>query len=278
MINEQILSDKIEKARLGCDDSIRWLSGEAEDRLRAYIFRVTLDHDLTDDLTQETILQMIQSVNQLNEAANFWPWLYRIAQNKIHEHFRSRKKDTSISEDKFYKDFLSQRGDHYQDESMRELLQQDLLKKVMVAMKQLSQKHRAVLSLRCFDNLSYAEIADTLECNEVSVRVLFLRARKALRKKLADQGLGKNMMLMSLGLFSRLTLTPETASSIPVSAISNSTIKVGPAAAILDAVFSKKGAAVIAVIVVLLFLFPYSLFPSFLYVCRIVLLCSFIFI
>ena len=252
MSSEQIWSMKVAEARRGSDDSMSWLTRQAEQRLRAYIFRVTLDNDLTDDLTQETLLQMIKSIKQLREEESFWPWLYRIAQSKIKEHYRSKKREISVSDDSFYDDVLSRRGDLYQDQSVRELIQQDLLKKVMGAMKQLKQQHRAILSLRCFDKLSYAEIADTFECNEVTARILFHRARKALRKKLANQGISKNLMLMSLGLFGRLTLSPEASPSMPGGPVSEASLRVGPAATIIDSILSKKTGIFIAVAVVLL--------------------------
>ena len=254
MNSEQIWKVKVVQARQGSEESVNWLTGQAQDRVRAYIYRVTLDNDLSDDLTQETLLQMIKSIRNLKQEENFWPWMYRIAQSKIQEHYRSKKRETTLSGDLFYKDFLSRRGDIYQDESFRDLLQQDLLKKVMVAMKELKQQHRAVLSLRCFDNLSYAEIADTFDCNEVSARILFFRARKALRKKLSKQGISGNMMLMSLGLFGRLTLSPETALSNPSEAISKAAIQVGPAATVLGNVLTKKTAAIAAVALIILML------------------------
>ena len=254
MGNDQNWNVIVGQACHGSEESVNWLTKQAEGKIRAYIYRVTLDNDLSDDLTQETLLQMIKSIKNLQEEENFWPWMYRIAQSKVQEHYRSKKRETTVTGDIFYNDFLSHRGDIYQDESIRELLQQDLLKKVMVAMKELKQKHRAVLSLRCFDNLSYAEIADTFDCNEVTARILFYRARKALRKKLSNKGISKNMMIMSLGLFGRLTLSPEASSSIPDKPLSKASLKVGPTATILGNVLTKKTAAILAIVLIALML------------------------
>ncbi len=256
MSNDLIWNEQVQQACRGSEESVNWLTRQAEAKIRAYIYRVTLDNDLSDDLTQETLLQMIKSLRNLNEEENFWPWLYRIAQSKIQEHYRNKKRENVATDDIFYKDFLSRRGDIYQDESVRELLQKDLLKKVMVAMKELKQKQRAVLSLRCFDNLSYAEIADTFNCNEVTARILFYRARKALRNKLSNKGISRNMMIMSLGLFGRLTLSPEASASFPDKPVSKASLKVGPAATILGNVFSKKTAAILTIALILWMLLP----------------------
>ncbi len=256
MNSENIWSVKVGQACHGSEESVNWLTREAEGKVRAYIYRVTLDNDLSDDLTQETLLQMIKSIRNLNEEENFWPWLYRIAQSKVQEHYRDKKRESVASEELFYKDFISRQGDIYQDESVRELIQKDLLKKVMVAMKELKQKQRAVLSLRCFDNLSYAEIANTFNCNEVTARILFYRARKALRRKLSNKGISRNMMIMSLGLFGRLTLSPEASKSIPDEPVSKTSLEVGPATTILSNVFSKQAAAILAIALIIWMLFP----------------------
>jgi len=263
MSNDQTWNVKVEQASKGDEESVTWLTGQSQEKVRAYIYRVTLDNDLSDDLTQETLLQMVKSIRNLNEKENFWPWMYRIAQSKVQEHYRNRQKETSIAGDSFYKDLMARRGDVYQDESVRELIQQDLLKKVMIAMKELKQKHRAILSLRCFDNLSYAEIADTFDCNEVTARILFYRARKALRKKLSNHGISRNMMIMSLGLFGRLTLSPEVSKSISDNPVSKVSLEVGPGATILGNVFSKKTIAVsVAAIIALILILNRGSSPS----------------
>ncbi len=255
MSNEETWSVKVRQARRGSEESVHWLTRQAQERVRAYVFRVTLDNDLTDDLTQETLLQMIKSIRQLKDEESFWPWLYRIAHSKIQEHYRSRKKETLISEESFYENILSRRGDLHRDESLRGIAHQDLLKKVMAAMKQLKQQHRAILSLRCFDNLSYAEIANTFDCNEVTARILFYRARKALRKRLAYQGVSGNLMLICLDLFGRFTILPEASSSIPVGPVTKASIQVGPTAMILGNIFSKRTAElVVAAAILLMFL------------------------
>ena len=78
MNSEQLWSVKVGQARQGSEESVSWLTRQAQGKIRAYIYRVTLDDDLSDDLTQETLLQMIKSIRNLNEQENFWPWLYRI--------------------------------------------------------------------------------------------------------------------------------------------------------------------------------------------------------
>lgn len=236
----------VELAQRGQQGYMSQLVHEAKGRLCAYVYRVTLDHDLTDDLSQEILLQMMQSLEGLNQVERFWPWMYRIAHSKIQEHYKSKQRKKMLSASAFYKDFLTHRSDYYQEEGLKQMLHEELSKKVMTAMKQIKRPYRAVLSLRCFEQLSYADIAEAMHCNEVTARVLFFRAKKAIKKQLANQGLNKSLLLTSLGLFGKLTAPADAASSVTVTAAST---KVGLTTAALATAGSKLGIVTIAAVV-----------------------------
>ncbi|MGB2863932.1 MAG: RNA polymerase sigma factor [Sedimentisphaerales bacterium] len=250
MIEEQTWIKLVKLAQQGHGDSVDLLAREAQGRLRAYVFRVTLDYELTEDLSQEVLLQMIKSLDGLNKAESFWPWMYRIAQSKIQQYYKTKRKTALVSEPAFYEDFLSYRNDYQKDEGLRQLVHKDLSKKVMAAMKQIRQQYRAVLSLRCFEDLSYSDIALAMQCSEVRARVLFFRAKQALKKELGHQGLSKSLLLMSLGLFGRLTAPAEAGAS--VTAITANTTQVGLTAAALATASSRLGIATLTTITVVL--------------------------
>ncbi len=239
MAEEDTWCKLVQQAQRGQEDCMSQLVHDAKDRLRAYVYRVTLNHDVTEDLSQEILLQMVQSLDDLNQAERFWPWIYRIAHSKIQEHYKSKQRKKMISESAFYKDFISRRRAYYQEDGLKQILQEELSKKVMTAMKHIKQQYRAVLSLRCFEQLSYSDIAEAMQCNEVTARVLFYRAKKAIKKQLASQDLSKSLLLMCIGLFGKLTAPAEAASSsFTVTAAST---KVGLTAAALATASSKLG-------------------------------------
>jgi len=227
------------------------LARQAQGRLRAYIYRVTLDHDLTDDLAQETLLQMVKSLEDLKEPEHFWPWIYRVAQSKIQQHFKTMQRKKALDESAFYEDFVSRHDKCAQDEGQHKLIREELSRKVLIAMNQLKRKYRAVLALRCYEQLPYSDIAIALQCKETVARVLFFRAKQALKRQLGRQGLSKSLMLMSLGLFGRMTAPAETASS--TFTVTAASTEVGLATAVLATAGSKLGiAAVTAAAVVAL--------------------------
>jgi RNA polymerase sigma-70 factor (ECF subfamily) len=218
--------------------------------VRAYVYRVTLDHDLTEDLSQEVLLQMVKSLEKLSKTEHFWPWLYRIAQSKIQQHFKAKHRRASVSDSAFYQDFVARRGNPPQADGLREAIQDELSAKVLAAMRQIKQQYRAVLALRCFEQLSYADIGIAMQCSEVTARVLFFRAKQALKRQLGRQGLSKSLLLMSLGLFGRLTAPAEAGSSVVT--VSASATQVGLTAAALATAGSRLGLAALAVAAVAL--------------------------
>ena len=112
-------------------------------------------------------------------------------------------------------------------------------------MKHIKHKYRAVLSLRCFEQLSYSDIAVAMQCSEVRARVMFYRAKQALRKQLAYQGVNKSMLLMCLGVFGTLTTSAEASTTVTVPAAAT---KVGFITAALATTSSKIGVTTAAVV------------------------------
>ena len=239
MAEEQAFIELVRKAQQGREDSMNRLAERVKARLSSYIYRVTLDQDLTQDLSQEALLTMVKSIDCLNRAERFWPWLYRIAQSKIQQYYRAKQKKAAISASISYRDFVSRRRGRLQEDGLHRLLQKELSKKVVLAIKQLRQQYRAVLALRCFEQLSYPDIAVALQCSEVKARVLFFRAKQALKKQLTRQGLSSGMLLTCLGVFGKLT-APADAASATVT-VSSASAKVGLTTAVIATAGTKFG-------------------------------------
>ncbi len=117
-------------------------------------------------------------------------------------------------------------------------MNEELKQSVITAMRQLKIRHREVLALRCYENKSYSQIADEMDCTELGARLLFFRAKKSLAKELARNGLGKGSLLLALVIFGKMT-APTKAAATGVS-ITAGTMYVGAAASVIGAVISTK--------------------------------------
>lgn len=74
-----------------------WSQLSAE--LRCFIRRRVADDHMADDLLQETFLRIHRNVDSLVEADRLAAWVYRIARNVVHDHYRRRAKKEVPLED-----------------------------------------------------------------------------------------------------------------------------------------------------------------------------------
>jgi RNA polymerase sigma-70 factor (ECF subfamily) len=229
----------VTQAQLGDKECLNRLAEASRVRLYTYVYRYTLSDELTQDIVQETILKMLEVLNELQEADRFWPWLFKIALNKILIHRRAEHKRRNVP--KSAANLVDVQRDR--QTAIANVVGQELKDIVLAAMQKLKHEHRAVINMRCYDEMSYDEIAKTLGCSKFAAQMLFYRAKKSLKKQLARRGFGKGSLLLALVLFGKITAPSEAmASNISVTAV---TTKVGVIAALVSMMGSK--AAVLSV-------------------------------
>ena len=71
---------------------------QLSDALRRFIRRRVADEHVADDLLQETFLRIHRNVDKLQESDRLAAWVYRIARNAIHDHYRKSNGDVSLAD------------------------------------------------------------------------------------------------------------------------------------------------------------------------------------
>jgi len=232
MDDNAVYIELVEKAQLGDKDSLNRLAEVVKLRLRQYVQRLTLQEDLTEDIVQETITEMFKVFEKLKKAESFWPWLYGIAFNKVRSHYgrQWRHRTVSLSDPAAQLAATDSGG-------LADMVTAELKQIVVESMRRLQPRHRAVLTMRCYDGLKYSEIAKLMHSSEFAVQALFYRAKKALSKELGHRGLGKGWLVPALLLFGKLTAGSEAAAANV--SVTTATIKVGAAATVAVLATSK---------------------------------------
>jgi len=137
------------------------------ERVHALCHRLVRRSDVADDLVQETFLRVLRYRETFREEAAFTTWLYRIAWNACHEHWRQRRRDESVP------------APHEAGESSalseRHVLLDD-------AMGRLEPEQRAVLVLTRYHDLKYDDVGRVLDCTPAAARVRAHRALNELRE------------------------------------------------------------------------------------------------
>ncbi|MEJ2647000.1 MAG: RNA polymerase sigma factor [Sedimentisphaerales bacterium] len=223
----------IEKARQGDRNSLDQLAMQAKDRLHTYVLRMTQQEDLAQEIVQETLLEMFKVIGKLRDADRFWPWLYGIATNKLRRFYRTEATHRRVA----VASLENKASMHERQEGLENLVGDELKQIVSGAMKKLKTRHKAVLVMRCYDDMPYSEIAETMGCSEFSTRMLFLRAKRALQKELSKNGFGKGSFLAALVIFGKIT-SPTKVAAAQVS-VTAATLKVGVVAGTVGLATSK---------------------------------------
>ncbi len=136
-----------------------------------------------EDLAQETFIRGYRRLETFDAGRPFGPWIRRIAVNLCLNHLR-RPGLQDAPLDQIQERWLrSSRGD-----PVAILVRAEEAERVWQAIQELPPHYRAVIELRHFQDLSYAEIGEVLGIPLNHVRTHLHRARKALAQRLRDDG------------------------------------------------------------------------------------------
>jgi RNA polymerase sigma-70 factor, ECF subfamily len=152
--------------------------------LFAFLFRLTDDHALADDLTQETFIRMAaQRGRPLNSVR---AWAFTVARNLAYDHFRSavykREQATDFGE--------SESDSAGIDWTAPEQAVIDADRQIAVAiqLQRLPPEQREVVILRFYHDLPLGEIADVTAAPLGTVKSRLFHALKKLKSELVVRG------------------------------------------------------------------------------------------
>jgi len=156
-------------------------------------FRLLGDREEAQDVAQEAFLKVFRHVGAFRGESGLKTWLYRITVNQASNHrrwwHRRRRRDTfsldSAGADALpLAERLSARGASPEQVA----LGRERERRLMAALDTLKQDFRVAVVLRDIQELSYDEIAETLEISVGTVKSRIARGREELRKRLQESG------------------------------------------------------------------------------------------
>ena len=168
----------IARARRGDEGAFEEIVRLYQRRVYGVALRIVRAHDVADDVTQEAFLRAWRSLERFELGRPFGPWVCRIAANLAVNHVRSpRAREKGLPEE---------HGETRASEPgpLGALLDAEGARVLEAAMGRLPKEQRAVLVLRAVEELSYAEIAETLQISPGTVMSRLFRARERLGEAL----------------------------------------------------------------------------------------------
>jgi RNA polymerase sigma-70 factor (ECF subfamily) len=165
--------------RNGQAEAFADIVGEYHMPVRRYLYRLTGDFDLAEDLTQDTFLQAYKGILKTDKHLILKPWLYRIATNNAWQHKRRKKLTTSVTE-KWVSEIGRNRGGVEGSNEERIEIQE--------ALSRIPKEQRACMVLHLIEGFKYAEIGRVLEISEDAVRKRVSRGKDEFKRLYGLEG------------------------------------------------------------------------------------------
>ena len=140
-----------------------------------YLFCLTQNREISEDLTQETFALAVKNINKFRGDCKLSVWLCQIAKHLWYKELKKKNNNISledINENTLYDDNLEE---NY-------LIKEDKIK-LFKDMQKLDENSREVMYLRMVGNLSYEEIGEILGKTSNWARVTFYRAKQKIKEE-----------------------------------------------------------------------------------------------
>ncbi|MDQ7014347.1 MAG: sigma-70 family RNA polymerase sigma factor [Planctomycetota bacterium] len=164
-------------------------------RIFSICIRMVRDRELASDLTQDAFIKIMKGLDTFDERARLSTWIYRVTVNVCLSKLRSEKLRRHASLEAMaasaggrHTDGRNELGfaQHREPEAHLGIEHEEERQRMLAALGQLSDEHRAILTLRDGRGLEYEQIAEVLDIPVGTVRSRLFRARAALRLALED--------------------------------------------------------------------------------------------
>lgn len=140
-----------------------------QERLFAYLLKMTGDYHLSADLMQESFTRYLERYKNRPHSGSL---LFAIGRNLVIDHARRRNTRASYENGK--------NRCHVDQEQI--LMVREQYRQVLAALQKLPQKERDTLALAVSSDLPYSKIAEITGISEANVKVKIHRARVKLRR------------------------------------------------------------------------------------------------
>ena len=146
-----------------------------------FLYKLTNDIELSEELTQETFYTAIKKINTLNKKESIRTWLYKIAKNKWKDYLRKNKKANIDLEENTVENLVA----NYDIEE--DMIAKDNIIEFYKKIHMLDIDTREIIYLKIIRNFTFKEISQILGKNEEWARTKFYRGKLKLKESLKDE-------------------------------------------------------------------------------------------
>lgn len=174
----------VQRARAGEYGAFEKLFERHRTLVYRFAYQMVGRRDDAEDLAQEAFVRAYQNLDRYRDEAKFTTWLLRIVSNLCTDQARmsNRRGHLELQEATGGLEWMT--IGHFEDpvKNLDEERRRGALRKALAA---LPAHHRSVIVLRDLEEREYTEIASILGCTVGGAKLRVLRARRALRDRIA---------------------------------------------------------------------------------------------
>jgi len=142
-----------------------------------YIYRLTGEHALAEDVLQEVFIIIYRKLRWLENPKLFRAWAYRIASRETFRRIRMEKRWTQQIRDEEILERIS-------SDEKNEIYEPELIAKIPDLLAEISPAARAVIVLHYLEEMSLSETAEILDIAPGTAKSRLAYGLESLRKKL----------------------------------------------------------------------------------------------
>lgn len=176
------------RAKAGDNGAFESLVRNYQDRLVNVFYHLVGSQETAEDLAQEVFLRIYRARHGYEPTAKFSTWLFKIANNLASNSRRSQGRRREVDINREDQQTVRPEEEIVADKSSlmpaRLLDHREMTQVVRDAMESLNERQKLAVLLHKFEDMSYADIANTMELTEQAVKSLLARARENLRIQL----------------------------------------------------------------------------------------------
>ncbi len=140
-----------------------------------YLFCLTHNDDISEDLTQETFVIAIKEINKFKGSCKISVWLCQIAKHLWYKKLKKNKRENNIALEKI--------EDLVETETAEDIVCKNENKlKLFKDLQKLDETSREIIYLRMIGNLNFIEIGEILGKTPNWARVIFYRAKQKMKE------------------------------------------------------------------------------------------------
>ncbi len=180
------ITDLVIKSQKGDKDALTQLINEIYNDLYYYILKTVKDENLAADITQESCIEIITTIDKLQSPEAFSVWSKRIAFHQCTRYFR-KTKDVLVDENEEGETIFDELVDESEDALPEQVLEdKEFRKTIMDMINSLSPEQSNALLLYYYEKMSVKQIAEIQDTTEGTVKSRLNYARKAIKYKVEE--------------------------------------------------------------------------------------------